>query len=68
VDTTELSQIVADLIEVMHLQSKEIEKLVSHVEQVTGHLSYRHQFSLVASELSDLHQRIQNLRAKLSSG
>jgi hypothetical protein len=49
-------------------RSKESEKLVNHVEQVTTHLPYRYQFSVVVSELSDLHQRIQNLREKPPTG
>jgi hypothetical protein len=57
-----LRDIVEDLINVVHLQAKELEKLVAHVEQVTTHLPYQHQFALVASELSELHQRIKKLR------
>jgi hypothetical protein len=56
-----LRDIVDDLINVVHLQAKELEKLVAHVEQVTTHLPYQHQFALVASELSELHQRIKKL-------
>jgi hypothetical protein len=60
-DYESLRQVVEDLIGVMHLQAKELEKLVDRVEQVAGHLGYQHQFSVVASELSELHLRIKNL-------
>jgi hypothetical protein len=45
----------------VHLQAKELEKLVAHVEQVTTHLPYQHQFALIASESSALHQRVKKL-------
>jgi hypothetical protein len=54
-------QIVEDLIGVVHRQSKELEKLVERVEQATGRLAYQHQFSVIASELSELLVRIKNL-------
>jgi adenine deaminase len=60
-DGEQLRQIVLDLIGVMHLQAKELETLVEHVEQVAGHLGYRPQFSVIASELSELHVRIKKL-------
>jgi len=60
-DCEQLRQIVEDLVEVMHLQAKELEKLVEHLEQVVGHLSYQHQLSVVASELSELHIRVKKL-------
>jgi hypothetical protein len=57
-----LRQIVEDLIEVMHLHARETEKLVEHVQQVAGRLEYRHEFSAIASELSELRNRIQKLK------
>jgi hypothetical protein len=68
VDGEQLRQIVEDTIEVMHLQAKELEKLVEHVEQVAGHLGYQHQFSVIASELSELHVRIKKLSPLAGSG
>ncbi|MHB1037132.1 MAG: hypothetical protein ACYC35_20995 [Pirellulales bacterium] len=53
--------VVDDLIEVLHLEAKELEKLVNHVEQVTTPLPNAHQFSVVASELIALHQRVKRL-------
>lgn len=61
-DVQQLTTIVADLIEVLHLQAKEMERLIGHVEQMTTHLGYPNQMPTVASELSDLHHRIQTLR------
>lgn len=58
---SELVAIVNDLVEAMHLQTKELEKLVAHIEQVTTHLPYQHRFSLIASELSAIHQRVKKL-------
>jgi hypothetical protein len=57
----ELIRVVEDLIQVMHLQAKELEKLVTRVNQVTR-LDYENQLPLVASELSELHVRIKKLR------
>jgi hypothetical protein len=52
-----MQTIIGDLIGVMHMQAKELEKLVEHVQQVAGRLGYQHQFSVIASELSELHVR-----------
>jgi hypothetical protein len=60
-DQGSLLKVVEDLIEIAHLQAKELEKLVDHVEQATGHLSYQPKFSLIASELSELHVRVKKL-------
>jgi hypothetical protein len=57
-DCEELRAIVEDLIQAAHLQAKELERLVDHVQQVAGRLGYSHQFSVVASELSELLVRI----------
>ena len=57
-DYEELRAIVEDLIQVAHLQAKELERLVDHVQQVAGRLGDSHQFSVVASELSELLVRI----------
>ena len=56
-----LQTILTDLIGVMHVQAKELEKLVEHVQQVAGRLDYQHQFSVIASELSELRVRAQQL-------
>ena len=56
-----LRKIVADLIAVLHLQAKELEKLVVQIEQVTDRLPGENRLSLVVSELSELKTRIQKL-------
>ncbi|HYT93272.1 MAG TPA: hypothetical protein VEL76_31425 [Gemmataceae bacterium] len=61
-DTDQLGTILGDLIEVLHRQAKELEKLVAHVEQVTTRLPEANRLALIASELSELHLRIQKLR------
>jgi hypothetical protein len=62
-DYEQLRQVVEDLIGVMHLQARELETLVERVEQVAGHLDYRHRLSVIASELSELHVRVKQLGA-----
>jgi hypothetical protein len=57
----DVRKVVADLIEVLHAQAKELGKLVDHVQQVAGRLDYQHQFSVIAAELSELHVRAQKL-------
>ena len=56
-----LREIVADLIAVLHLQAKELEKLVVQIEQVTDRLPGENRLSLVVSELSELKTRIHKL-------
>ena len=61
-----LREIVADLIAVMHLQAKELEKLVVQIEQVTDRLPGENRLSLVVSELSELKTRTE--RSSASTG
>jgi hypothetical protein len=56
-----LRKALEDLIDVLHLQAKDLEKLVTAVEQATGRLGYESQLSVVASELSELHHRVKHL-------
>jgi hypothetical protein len=63
----QLRQIVTGLIETLHLEARELEKLVAHVEQVAGRLGYEHQFSVVSSELAELHRRIKHIRPGVAS-
>jgi hypothetical protein len=60
-DTEQIRTLLEDLMEVLHLQAKEFERLIAHVERQTAHLGYRNQLPLVVSELSELHQRVKNL-------
>lgn len=63
-DHEALRKVIEEFIGVMHLQTKELEKLLAHVEQVTGRLPDGGQLSVVASELSELHQRVKKLAGK----
>jgi hypothetical protein len=57
----ELRSVVCDLIIVLHEQAKQLESLVSHIQGMTSHLPEQKQFSVVASELSELQHRIKLL-------
>lgn len=59
---TDLAAVVGELIEVLHLQARELEKLIAHVEQVTARFPEESQMSVIRSSLSGLHVRIQKLR------
>jgi hypothetical protein len=58
----ELATVVDELIEVLHLQAKELERLIAHVEQVTVSLPEESEMSVIRSLLSGLHLRIKKLR------
>ena len=58
----ELATVVDELVEVLHLQARELEKLIAHVEQVTVHLPEGSEMSVIRSSLSGLHQRLKRLR------
>jgi hypothetical protein len=56
-----LRPIVEDLIRATHLLAKELERLSERVEQSVGHLGYTPQFSVVASETTELLLRAKSL-------
>jgi len=56
-----LRPIVEDLIRATHLMAKELERLVDLVEQSVSHLGYTPQFSVVASEMTELLARTKKL-------
>jgi hypothetical protein len=58
----ELAAVVDELVEVMHLQARQLEKLIAHVEQVTVHLPEGSEMSVICSSLSALHLRLKKLR------
>jgi hypothetical protein len=58
----ELATVVDELIQVLHLQAKELERLIAHVEQVTVSLPEESEMSVIRSSLSGLHLRIKQLR------
>ncbi len=61
-DHDELAAVLDELIEIMHLQTRQVEKLMSHVQQVIGRLPEDNQISAIHSGLSGLHARIKKLR------
>jgi len=58
----QLGEVLEELIDILHSQAKELEKLVVRVEQVTTRLPETNRIALAASELSALHLRIKKLR------
>jgi hypothetical protein len=58
----ELAAVVDELVEVLHLQARELDKLIGHVEQVTVHLPEESEMSVIRSALSGLHLRLKKLR------
>jgi hypothetical protein len=62
-DHESLQSLVEDLIDVMQLQAKELERLVIDIEQAVGRLRAENQFAVIASELSELKQRAERMRA-----
>lgn len=66
-DVEPLAAIVEELIAIMQLQARELEKLITWVEQVTDHLPEANELSVVQSGLTTLNVRIKGLRAGLSS-
>jgi hypothetical protein len=66
-DDHALWTIVGDLIAISRLQAKQIENLVTHVEQVTTRMPEAHQFSVIVSELSELENRLKSAVAALES-
>lgn len=52
---------LSDLIDVMHLQARELEKLTAHLERQTGQMPDRPRLSLVLSELSELQVRMRDI-------
>jgi len=58
----ELATVVDELVEVLQLQAHQLERLIAHVEQVTGRLPEENEMSVIRSSLSGLHVRIKKLR------
>jgi Ala-tRNA(Pro) deacylase len=63
-DPARLQCLLSDLLDVLHLQAKEIERLTSHVEQQTDPMLERSQMPLVVSELSSLQSRLGDVPPK----
>lgn len=59
-ELAQLQQVVAELLNVLHAQAKEIEQLTMHVERHTDRLLHPSQMALLVSELSELQSRVKN--------
>lgn len=57
----ELATVLEELVAVLQLQARELEKLIAHVEQVTAHLPEENEMSVIRSSLSGLHLRLHKL-------
>jgi hypothetical protein len=60
-EINQLAHIVEELIEAMHLQASELEKLLSHIQQVTPRLGYTNEIPAVAAEMTKLRLEIKKL-------
>jgi hypothetical protein len=58
----QLAGVVEELIHILRLQTRELEKLLVQREQMTTHPDPENQINLVASELRELQERIRRLR------
>jgi hypothetical protein len=58
---TDILDALRDLIDAMHTQARELERLTAHVKQQTVALPYTSHLSVVASELSELQVRTKAL-------
>jgi hypothetical protein len=60
-DVSELHRVIEDLIEIVRLQTTELQRLIAHVEGQTVHLPQRSQVPLLLSELSELRSRVRKM-------
>jgi hypothetical protein len=63
VDAEQLAAAVQELVGILQVQARELERLVARVEQVTTRLPEANEFSVVRSELAALQIRLKKLRA-----
>jgi hypothetical protein len=61
-DIDQLAGVVEDLIDVMHTQTKALQKLVERIEPTTTRLEHSERLSTSVTELSDLYERLKELR------
>jgi hypothetical protein len=57
-----LCDFLNDLIETLHLQAKEIERITTQLEQQTAPLHPPSEMPVVVSTLSELHSRVKRFR------
>lgn len=55
------NELLVDLIGVLQTQARQLEQLVTHVEQACGRMPESHQFSVIAGELAELKVRMKKL-------
>jgi hypothetical protein len=58
----QLAAIVDQLIEILHREATELEKLIAHVEQATYRLPEENELAIIRSSLSGLHVRLKKLQ------
>ncbi|HLI75773.1 MAG TPA: hypothetical protein VKV02_02415 [Acidobacteriaceae bacterium] len=63
VDVEQLAAVVEELVGVLQVQARDLERLITHVEQVTTRLPESNELAVVRAELAALHVRIKKLRA-----
>jgi hypothetical protein len=57
-DTNELTAVLEELIEALQVQAKELDKLITHVQQVSPRLGYKSEISAVSATLSKLRMQM----------
>ena len=63
VDVEQLAAVVEDMIEILQLQARDLERLIARVEQVTTRVPEANELAVVRSGLTALHVRMKKLRA-----
>jgi hypothetical protein len=58
----DLAAIVDELIDILKAEAEELERFVTHVEQVTTRLPDGSEIAVIRSSLAGLHQRLHKLR------
>lgn len=59
-EMAKVQQLLAELLDLLHAQAKEIERLTMHVERHTDRLLQPSQMALLVSELSELQSRVKS--------
>lgn len=62
-----LLAIIEDMVETLYHEARELERLVTQIEQQTGLRDAKSQLPLTVSQLADLHHRIKKLRGQVGT-
>lgn len=62
-----LATIIEDLIVALQVQARQLEKLITEVEQVTVHMPEKREMAVIQSSLSELHLRIKKLQTEATT-